>query len=801
MTALEGEVLAPARAREGAAVLVNASPFQRGSAKVVILPEGATIEQAVAMSGIGPRLRRHIDVFLADHKIEARHWKRIRPKPGASLYLRVRLRGGGDNGGKDVLRTVLMIAVVVVASMFNPFAGATSALGMIGSAAFITAATIAGQMLINALIPPPEMSRDPWRFDQQPGNPYASLTGIRNQYAPYAPIPRVMGQRRMYPVLACRPYTEMVGKTQWLRMALLVGYGRCDISDIRIGNTPITAFEGAEYEVREGLVDDDPLTLITTQIREESLTAYLEHNVAVVKATETNTEEVSIDIAFPSGLIIIDPDDGDREKRTVKFDVHWSVNGVTWYAADWIDGRSTYGTQTDGELVATDKTSSATVRSGRFKVTGSPNGQYFVRVKRTTSDGASYLIDDAYWTSLRSVRSGNPINMPGLCLIGLRLKATNQLNGVPDIINCLASAYHDVYDPDTETWTPTITRNPAWQTTDVLRKRGQVTICADSRLDLPAFVDWAAACDAQAPNAQEKRWTCDVVLEGGSVMSAAQLIAASGRASLTIGSGGKYTVVRDVEQTVPVAHISPRNSWGYRGLKSFADIPHAFRVNYINPDAMDQQDEVLVYRDDYNEDGSGGKTAASRSESLDLPCARSGTLAWREGRYHLAVLELRQEEHRVNLDIGSLVITKGSLVRFSYDIISIGLGSGRIAELVLDEAEANVTGIVLDVSVEMFNDAVDYGVRICHADKSSSVHPVDYDAGPTDTLVFTTPVPVADAAAVGDLVQFGEADIESAPMLVKHIRRLAGHTAQLTLVDAQSGVWTADSGEIPAFQS
>lgn len=790
MAALEGEVLAPARA--SAAVLVNQNPFKRGSSRIMVLPEGATIHDAVMMSGFGPNLRRHAEVKLAGHVIPSKHWKRIRPKPGAELYIGVRLRGGGD--GKDTLRTVLMIAVVVVASLINPFSGIAAAVFMIG-------ATYVGQYLVNALIPPPEMGKDPYRFDQQPGNPYASLTGIRNQYAPYAPIPRVMGQRRMYPPLASRPYTVMEGKTQWLHLALLVGYGRIDISDIRIGNTPISQFKGAEWEIREGLPDDDPLTLVTTQIREERLTVLCEANVWNVKTTEINTEEVSIDISFPAGLGTTDPDDGKRKSTTVRLEVQWSVNGVSWTNADWIQPTSANGTTEDGKITAKDTTTSATSRSGRFKVTGSVSGQYFVRVRRTTATAPTYVSDLAYWTSLRSVRAGNPINMTGLALIGLRLKATNQLNGVPDIINCLASAYHDVYDPDTETWTPTLTRNPAWECTDVLRKRGAVTICEDSRLDLDAFVAWAEANDAAAPNANEKRWTSDVVLEGGAVMTAAQLIAASGRASLTIGTGGKYTVVRDVEQTVPVAHISPRNSWGYKGAKAFIDLPHAFRVTYINPDANDQQDEIIVYRDAYNEDGSGGKIAATKFETLDLPTCRSASQAWREGRYHLAVLELRPEEHRVNQDIESLACTKGSFVRFSYDTVSIGLGAGRIVELVLDGAEENVEAIVLDVFMEMPDAETTYAVRIRHADQSSSVHTLEYDAGPSDTLTFTTPIPVEDAPTVGDLAQFGESGIETAPMIVKHIRRFDNLVAQLTLVNAQAGVWSADTGAIPAFES
>lgn len=794
MAALEGEVLAPERG-SNAAVLVNASPFQRGSAKVVILPEGASIHDAVMMSGIGPNLRKHVDVFLAEHLILPRHWKRIRPKPGAQLYLRVRLRGGGDSGGKDVLRTVLMIAIVVVAAVFNPFAA-----GTIASSVFMVGATIAGQMLVNALIPPPDPGRDPWRFDQQPGNPYASLTGIRNQFAPYAPIPRVMGEKRMYPLLAARPYTVLQGKTQWLHLALLVGYGPVNVSDIRIGQTPISAFQGAQWEVREGWENDAPLTLFTTSVREERLTSLLEPSVWVMKVTEPGTEEVSLDITFPAGLGTTDPDDGKRKKTSVSFEVQWSVNGASWTNADWIDGRGEWGTGEDGKIVATDTSITATTRSGRFKVTGSPTKTYFVRVRRTTVAKPSYVSDTAYWSTLRSVRAGNPVNMPGLCLIGLRLKATGQLNGVPDIINCLASAYHEVYKPSTKTWSWKLTRNPAWETADVLRRKGLERLCADERLDLDAFVEWANACDKKAPNAQEKRWTCDTVLEGGSVMTAAQVLAASGRAALTIGTGGKYTVVRDVEQTTPVAHIGPRNSWGYKGVKRFADIPHAFRVTFCNPEANDAQDEVIVYRDAYNKDGSGGKIAATKFETLDLPTCRSKTQAVREGRYHLAVLELRPEEHRFNQDIESLVATKGALVCFTYDTVSIGLGSGRIAELVLDGND-DIAAIVLDVYMEMPNDAVSYGCRIRHSDQSSSVHELVYDAGPNDTLTFETPIPAEDAPEIGDLVLFGEYARESAPMLVKHIRRLDNLNAQITLVDAQPGVWSADTGPIPPFQS
>lgn len=791
--ALEGEIIPPERARP---VLFQSSPFDRGALKTLYLPEGASIADAVALLKVGPRLRRCLGVYLAEHRIEERHWARIRPKPGASLYIRVELKG---DSGKDVLRAVLMIAVMVVAALAAPaIAGVFGLGGNVLATSLIQVGLItAGMMLTNALIPPPSASNR-WGFDQQPGNPYASITGFRNQFVPYGPIPRVMGQKRMFPMVAARPYTEAQGKTQWLRLLLLVGYGPIDVSDIRIGNTPINVFAGSSWEVREGWPDDDPVTLYTRRIQEDPLSIFLEYNVYQQRQTRRGTEEVSVDITFPQGVGTVDPDDGKIKKTSVSVTVEWSANnGSSWNNADWIDPRGEWGTGTDGVITATDASLATQIRSGRFKVTGNADGVYLVRMRRTTPTPPAYVQDRSYWTALRSVQLDEPLNMSGLCVIALRLKATEQLNGVPDVINCMASAYHEVYDADLESWSYQLTRNPAWQATDLLRRRGNETMVADARIDLDAFVAWAAACDAQAPNAQEKRWTCDIVLEGGSVLSALQLICASGRAALSLPNG-KYSIVRDIEQATPVAHISPRNSHSYRGTKAFIDVPHALRVTYINPDRDDQADEIVVYRDGYNADGSGGNTAASRFETLDLPTCRSAKQAWREARYHLAVLELRPEEHQVSQDIEALSCINGSLVRFSHDAVSIGIASGRI--IALETSGSDITAITLDIEVRMLAE-LSYGVRVRHADLSTSVHAVDTDEGPTDTLTLTTPTPISGGPAVGDLVQFGESSLETAPMIVKRIARGDNLTARLTLVDAQSGVYTADAGTIPPFQS
>lgn len=778
---LEGEVLAP---DAGANFVFSPSPFQR-RARTLYLPPGASLEDAVRLAGIGPRLRKRLGVYIADQRIEERLWPRIRPKPGTSFFMRLEL--GGDDSNKDIWRAIIVIVATVIGGIYGGFQGAQMGFSI-------------GMTLANVLIPPAKPKPPPLTFDQQPGNPYAALTGLRNQFAPYAPIPRVIGQRRMYPMIAARPYTEMQGSTQYLRMLLLVGYGPLDISDIRIGNTPISAFAGAEVEVREGWDTDAPVSLYTRQIQEESLSVLLSDAVPNIRATEPGTEEVSLDIVFPKGLTSYDAN-GTRITRRVTFSVDWSANGgSSWSPAQWIDpapapGDSLRVTSITGQLAASAASAAAEVISGRFKVVGNAAGSYQVRVIRTTAAGGANDIDTAYWAVLRSIKADYPIDMPGLALIALRLKATEQLNGTPDIVNCVAHSYLPVHDGTN--WSYQLSRNPAWGYADVLRRRGVTSTIGDHRIDLPRIKAWADACDAPAPNAQEPYWRCDMVLEGGSVKSAAQIVAAHGRAQFTLVDG-KYSITRDVEQTVPVQHITPRNSSNYNGIKRFLDLPHAFRVTYINPDRNDASDEIIVYRDGYNEDGSGGKIAASKFETMDFPGCRSASQAYREGRYQWGVLELRPEEHAVSMDIEALRCVNGDLVRFSHDVIKVGLANGRVAAIETDSVGA-IVALTLDAAATM-SDGFAYAVRVRGRDFTSTVHAVRLTLeGSTDRFVLAAPSS-ADIQ-IGDLATFGEAGIETAPMIVKTIQRGPNLSARVTMIDAQSGVYTADQGAVPPFES
>lgn len=676
----------PVAAPQTAPVVYHPHPFASETVPVT-MSAGMTLLDMVNAVGVAPEFRAMIRVWVDDVEIPRDQWAFTRPRAGRYVYIKTT----PGKSGKNILASVLMLLVVVGAAFFAPMIAA--GLGLTGTALTVGtsliggALTMLGALAVNALIPPPSNG------DGLVGQ-MALLSGVRNQMRPYADIPRIFGKRRVYPLLAARPYTEASGKNRYLRVLLCVGWGPLRISQIKVGDTPISAFEAITYQVREGWTDnkfgslpsgktaDTNQTLFTKQVLEENFNILLApnteeagHDVAgpwETRRTETDVSEISVDVAFPYGLVKYD-DDGDRKKATVTVDVQYrKVGDATWIDVEWSGNDEDDGTQTDGQIIGKDNSATPVFRGGRW--IAPEEAQYDVRMRRVTEKRGSNYADRVEWVVLRSIKRENPLKLKGLALIALRLKATDQLNGLPDTINCVAESYLPAWNGSS--WTYEISRNPAWAYVDVMRRRGTDRVLAENRIDRTTIQSWATACEVNAPNSSENRWNFDGIFEGGSILTALQQIGAHGRGAFTVRDG-KYSVVRDIPQTVPVQIITPRNSWGYAGSKAFMDLPHALRVSYINAENGYQDDEIIVYADGYS------KANATRFERLDLPACTSPTMAWREGRYHLAVGQLRPEEHVVNMDIEALRCNAGDLVHLAHDVLSIGLSSGRITDRII----------------------------------------------------------------------------------------------------------------------
>jgi hypothetical protein len=124
----------------------------------------------------------------------------------------------------------------------------------------------------------------------------------------------VLGNHRVSPNYAAKPYTEIVGDDQYLRLLFCVGYGPLHISDLRIGETPIASFDGVTVEIRQGFPTDTPITLYPGVVNEVSLSILLEnfHDHGGVdgpqggewqsQTTAPNTNAIGVDFTATKGM-------------------------------------------------------------------------------------------------------------------------------------------------------------------------------------------------------------------------------------------------------------------------------------------------------------------------------------------------------------------------------------------------------------------------------------------------------------------------------------------------------------------
>ncbi len=414
-------------------------------------------------------------------------------------------------------------------------------------------------------------------------------------------------------------------------------------------------------------------------------------------------------------------------------------------------------------------------------------GQYNVRIRRTTADRTgNSQFDQATWSVLRSIKNEDPIAKPGLAKVALRIKATDQLSGVIDTFSCIAESVLPDWDSTTQSWITRRTSNPASIFRDVLQGAAMKLPVVDSRIDLAELQTWWQEC-------QTNGYAYRAVIDYQSTpFEMLRNVAAVGRARFTMRDG-LFSVVRDSAAILTSGVkqvITPRNSWDVKGEKSFAEI-HGVTVKYINQALDYRQDEVTVYAAGYT------SSNATKVDVIELPGVTIYEQAWKAANYYLAVATLRPETHSRMMDVEHLVVTSGDLIRVTDDVAMHGLSAGRISAIATD-GSGNVTGITLDEVCAM-EAGKTYAVRIRYATGGDLYRAIDTVAGEQTSLTFSVAIPPAQAPEVGDLVAFGETDQETAEKIVHHIEMGDDLTARIYYVDAAPGVYTADSGTVPAY--
>ena len=575
-------------------------------------------------------------------------------------------QGGG--GGKNPLRTILMLAVMVVAPYLGGvIAGALGVTSTIGISLITAGVGLLGATLVNVLLPPPKPALSGFGNAPAPSPTY-SLQAHGNQARLLQPIPVIYGRHRVFPDLAAAPWTEYADNDQYLHQLHCIGQGAYDLEQVRIEDTPIASFEEVETEfVPPGgsvtLFEADVVTapeaagqeLIGANERDAGEDGWVGPFTANPAGTQAT--EIGIDVVMPRGLYYAN-DDGSLGNRTIAWKIEArAIDDEGAAAGDWTELAS---------VSVTKATNTPQRRSYRYTV---DSGRYEVRARRTNDkSGDARAGHEIRWGGLKAFLEDVPA-FGDVTLLAVRMRATDNLSQrSARMINCIVTRKLPLWNPESDWSEPQQTRSIAWAFADAARAAYGADL-ADARIDLAALHALDAVWKARGDR-------FDAVFDQSlTVWEALTRIARCGRA-LPFLQGGTLRIARDAPRTLPVALFGPRNI-----------VKGSFRVQYVMP-GEDTADAVTVTY--YSErtwapDEITASLPDSTAEATDKPAkvelfgCTGADQAEREGLYMAAANRYRRRIITFRTELEGLIPTYGDLVAITHDVPRWGQGGEVVA--------------------------------------------------------------------------------------------------------------------------
>lgn len=668
-------------------IVLNAVPHPLRNERVTAyIPEGMNLVQMhewiMQEYKIDDALKSNINIFVNGVNIPKVLWESTVLKNSDCVEYRA-------VPGKNAIRTLLTIAVVITVAIYAPQFGAYLAGAGASTAAvagYTAAAGLAmnavGMLLVDAIAP----IRQPSSVN--PGNSERQLmvNGGANRPNPYGSIPIVLGKVRLTPPLGANSYQYFStdGKVTYLRMLLVWGYGPLyiDQSTFKIGELPIANYE----EVTQITFDRRTNPTVSEFLQFNSLygTDKTQVNSGVelscdgtagstpttpgpwldAVSTDGAVGDFTIAVHFPQGCRKV-ASKGDNAGVSYASPVQLEIQAKTLSNPTW----APMGTFTIGTTAAKD----AFTWSQNFAFNATENVQ--VRIRRLTGTGVGAPVDQDYQWAFSSVlinttfsRNAAPAVDPLNCVIAktaLQIRASEQFNSQIEGINAIVQTWAKSWNGSA--WVDAATNNPAALFRYVLESPANPRRVTDvaNKINLTQLQYWHDYCTT-------KGFTYNAVIASPrSVLEILRDICAAGRASPAM-IDGKWTVVIDEPKANVIQHFTPHNSWGFEGTKSLPKLPDALRVNFYNEDKGYQEDEIIVAAN------SSSVAGAELIENISLPGVTKVALVKDHARWHMAQAKLRPEVYTLNTDIEYIVCNRGDRVKVMHDVPMWGLGSGRI---------------------------------------------------------------------------------------------------------------------------
>ncbi len=660
-----------------------------------VVPNGATLE-----SLIPDELKGHPMVCIINGVfISKEEWNTL-ARPGEIIIFQAIPLGGGG-GGSNPLRVLLTLAVMYVAVQSGgALGGFLSGGALSGSAAQALGGFVInslGSLAINALVPLPSR---PVGSDVATASPTYSVSFQGNSARVEQPIPVGYGIQLSYPDFAAQPYVEYIGNEQYYHAILCIGKGQYNILSTRIDDTDIRTFKDVTTLVigpgqadgttvdGQSLIDSSIVT--ATEVAGQELTDTSWVGAFAVCRSGFTVNQIQLDLLWPRGLGNIG-ETGGISNRSCSYEIQYrQIDDSDTELSTWI----TLGSET-----ATFGTATPQSITKKYNVAV---GRYQVRIRRTTVHvDDSRTLNDMSWIGLRGRVSESGIKDTGSTFLCVRVRASKQLSGSSHrkfavLWQRLLPVWNGI------AWTMQETRNPAWAIADIWRNTEYGRGLPDSRIDLETLSSLAATWDAR-----QDRF--DFIFDSRTtVFEAAQLAARAGRA-IPLVRRGRYTVVRDEPQSMPVAMYTPRNIQKGSLSVEFAmpneEMPDALRLKYRSGKFWDERSviaqmhegTVYVYRENAATVGPVSGTTRkdlglndgltfpenfptpSKIQEISLPGVIGEKQAMREAAFIIGSGYYRRQTVSFSTDLEGLLPSYGSLILVSHDMMRWGQSGEIIA--------------------------------------------------------------------------------------------------------------------------
>lgn len=620
--------------------------------------------------------------------------------------------GGGGGGGKNILSTVAMIALIVVApqvgfqaqAMLSASYGA--AIGATGyMAAYyvgVAATMMIGGMLISSLTPVQTAGNDSISSsDISSVSPTYSFGGGSNARQEGSSIPIIIGKAKIVPPIVSS-YLSVDGDNQYINMLMAINDGQFDtVHSIQVNNQDSANYTDITSDIRYGTNTQTVLNKFSDEITTVSDGRAL-NDTATIVAYETSSNainELQVCALLGKGLYFIQ-DSGGYSARTITFDIRYRLLG----SGTWITSNKT--------ITGTYKTTKRFVYT--FK--DLPVGTYEVEIQRTSAfDTNTRVANDLTFEYINEI-TYDDLTYPNVGLLSIDALATDQLSGGFPQVSAVVENTYLRYWENNAVVTDTNKRldNPAWATYYILRKAN----FTDENINIAEFQSWSDFCDT-------KSYKCNLILDQSmDLPSILNTISPLGRAKV-VQVGTKWSPIIDTVVSIPTQSFLFTSGNILDGSFALDYIPYTDRANTVEVTYYDENNDyqaTTVQAQSHNFDA----TADEIKTSINYYGCTTKQMAADYAQFLINNNRYISETVTFTVNIDSIACTIGDVIKVGQQYLTNNIADGRIAEvpdintLVLDSEFTLETGKTYQIDIRKSDDDTLHTVNVVNSETTTN---------------------------------------------------------------------------------